>query len=120
VAQGPESKIQSKIIKFIKMMSIPYVKMTGYGKQGWPDITMCIGGRMVVIEVKAVGKKPDAQQMTRRKEILGQHGVWLCYDDAKNAINAIAVLINLPWTAPIDYSTLPPSIKGKEAINVNI
>ncbi len=120
MSRGPEAKEQTKVTKFLKMMSMPYVKMTGSGKQGWPDLTILIGGRLVGMEMKARGKKPDEQQMVRRKEILGHNGVWLCYDNVKDVRSAIAVLINLPWVKPIDYTTLPESIVGKEAVSVSL
>ena len=120
MTKGPEATEQGKVTKYLKKIQLPFVKMTGYGKQGWPDITMCIGGRLVGIEMKAAGKKPDEQQMVRRREIMGQHGVWLCYDNHKDAIKAIKGLIQMSWLDEIDYSLLPESIQGKEPVNVNL
>ena len=51
-----ESKIQAKIIKYLKSIGIPYYKTSAMSSRGWTDLVLCYNGHYVGLEVKRPGK----------------------------------------------------------------
>jgi hypothetical protein len=52
-------------------------------RPGWPDITACIGGKFVGIEVKKKGGKQSNAQKDAEKAIINAGGVYLLVDEIK-------------------------------------
>ena len=67
-----ESKLQAKIIKFIKdnyHQKYFILKVVNCNRPGYPDITLVSGNRTICIEVKQLGKKPRPLQVRVMKEL---------------------------------------------------
>jgi hypothetical protein len=82
-----EKKIDQRIVALFKKrwpdgICIKLGMVGAYGTAGWPDRMFVVNGRVVLIEVKAPGKKPTALQ-ARRIEQLRFAGLKVaCFDDA--------------------------------------
>ena len=79
----PEGFVKKDVRKYLKDIGAFFFSNTtfGYGGSGQPDITCCIGGRFVGIEVKAPGKTPTAKQFQRMAEIHRHGGAAIWGDD---------------------------------------
>jgi len=72
--EGPESKLQGKIVKYCKNHGYPCLsfrqskKAEGFLTPGWPDLTICLPhGRVVFLELKAKkGYLSDKQKETAK------------------------------------------------------
>jgi len=76
----PEFYEKRDIKKHLDSMGAFYFSpyMSGYGKTGIPDITVCYRGTFIGIEVKREGKEPTARQWKILDEIRAAGGVALC------------------------------------------
>lgn len=59
---GEESKLQSKIIKYLKLKGWLPVKISLCSVNGWPDVYAIKKGRSLFIEVKKPGEEPAPLQ----------------------------------------------------------
>jgi 1,2-phenylacetyl-CoA epoxidase PaaB subunit len=57
-----ESKVQAKIIKWLKSKNLYHVKHIQVNRRGIADLWVVYNGRVVAFEVKAEGKKPTTIQ----------------------------------------------------------
>jgi hypothetical protein len=70
---------------------------TGTGERGTPDVLACMGGRMVVVEVKRSGNIPEPKQLgeLRRWQLAGALACWV--DDAAQLDDVFEHLDELNW-----------------------
>lgn len=77
---GPEAKVVAAILKEIRDLGGWAIKTHGsmFGAGGEPDVSACIRGRMVQIEVKQPGEHPTPRQYEalRRWEAAGALAGW--------------------------------------------
>ena len=90
-----EREIKAKIRRYLK--TVDYLKVISYcpypyGESGTPDLVGCYKGHMVLIEVKAPGKRLSVLQAKRKKEweyngatVIVAH----CVDEVKEVINKL-------------------------------
>ena len=115
-----ESVIQGKVTSYLKKLGHPYIKTSGAGSRGWPDITACINGRLVSIEMKAPGNVPTAKQQAVADKIRYASGLWVSYDNERDCYEMIDYVENLEPIEAIDYRKLPKSLIGKEVTHVSL
>jgi hypothetical protein len=75
-----EARIVDSILKYLNTLpEAKFLKRHGsaFGKGGEPDITGCLGGSHVEIEVKRPGEKPTQRQLAALKEWQGAKAVAL-------------------------------------------
>lgn len=78
-----ESQIQSKIIERHQKLGWFVTKLIQTTTNGIPDLMLIKHGRVVFIEVKAKGKKPEELQLYRHAEMRG-YGVEVYWTDDLN------------------------------------
>lgn len=64
-----ESKIQSKILRYLESSGFYVVKIIRANRDGVPDIVASVRGRFVAFEVKRPGEKPSELQKYNIDEI---------------------------------------------------
>lgn len=87
--RGPESKLQTKIIKHLKIKNFLVNKISLCSVTGWPDIMALKRGHVLYIEVKAPGKQPTPLQAHVHAQIELYGGiVWVIdnYDEFKKKL----------------------------------
>ena len=76
-----ESKIQKKIIDYLKSKGAYVVKTIRTNRNGTPDLLCCYRGRFIAVECKRPGKELDALQKYHREQIRKAGGVSIKADD---------------------------------------
>lgn len=79
-----ESKLQTKIIKYLDANEFYTVKTIKLNKNGLPDIFAFKDGKTYMIEVKAKGKKPRELQLYRINEVKKYGVLSYWFDDFEN------------------------------------
>ena len=94
----PEGFVKSDVKKYLKGLQTFFFSNTtfGYGGSGQPDITCCIGGRFVGLEIKGPGKVPTTKQYQRMAEIRRAGGIAIWGDSAEGVIEQIKTALGLP------------------------
>ena len=64
----PEQKIQKQIQDYLSSIDAYYFKVISATKKGIPDITACIKGRFIFIEVKAKKEEASPLQLYNLRE----------------------------------------------------
>lgn len=91
--QVRESKVQSDIIKYLRSRGFYVYKNAAgvYTEPGRPDLTACIYGHFVGIEIKRPGKLDNVSEA--QKIVGGQIekacGIWIAVDDVKEVENLV-------------------------------
>lgn len=77
MAQTPEAKVKSKIVKILKAENVYYFfpATHGFGRSGVPDIVCCVSGLFLGIECKAGRNKPTELQVREIEAIRRSGGV---------------------------------------------
>jgi hypothetical protein len=80
----PEVKVKKVVSQALKEMKAYVVKPVtgGFGNSGVPDLLVCVSGRFVGIECKAVGNKPTALQLHNLNAIELAGGIALVIDES--------------------------------------
>ena len=85
MADTPEKKVKSKVVKILKEYQEYYFYPVtgGYGASGVPDIIVCFQGQFIGIEVKADMKKnpPTMLQRKNLSEISACGGIAVVIDN---------------------------------------
>lgn len=103
MAQGPESKIQGKIVEMIESFPTSHVRKVHGGKWGSggePDLDACVNGRSVKLEIKAPGNEPTTLQMKKLRvwEAAGALAGWA--DSVQQARELLTHLEDYEWKNP--------------------
>ena len=61
--------IEKPFVKFMKSIGWICEKVVSMSRKGWPDRFCAKGGRIVLVELKAPGKRPDPIQESRHREL---------------------------------------------------
>ena len=87
----PEGFVKKDVRKYLKGMGVYFFSNStfGYGGSGQPDITCCMGGQFVGIEVKAEGKVPTTKQQQRLAAIRRSGGIGICGDSLERVIEEL-------------------------------
>ena len=94
----PEGFVKKDTRKYLKDIGAYFFSNTtfGYGGSGQPDITCCIGGQFVGIEVKGPGKVPTTKQYQRMAEIRKHGGAALWGDSVELIKEELKKALGLP------------------------
>ena len=94
----PEGFVKKDVRKYLKGMGVYFFSNStfGYGGSGQPDITCCMGGRFVGIEVKAEGKVPTTKQQQRLAAIRRAGGIGIWGDSLERVIEELKTALGLP------------------------
>ena len=94
----PEGYEKDAVRKYLKAIGAFFFSATtfGFGGSGIPDVTCCIGGRFVSIEVKREGKMPTPLQDMRMGKIRRAGGVAIWGDSAEKIIEELKTALGLP------------------------
>lgn len=84
---GLESKLQTKIIKYLEANGWIVVKTIQLSKNGFPDIFAFKNGRTIFIEVKAPNGKRSELQKYRIEQLTKQGFTALFCDDFNDILN---------------------------------
>jgi hypothetical protein len=98
---GPETRLVQKLLVRLRRDGWA-IKVHGseFSSAGEPDITACIRGRLVMIEVKVPGKRPDPKQYAalRRWEAAGALAGWVTSEAELEQL--LAHVGDLGWVNP--------------------
>ena len=61
--------IEQPFVKFMHSIGWICEKVISLSRKGWPDRFCAKGGRVVLVELKAPGKRPGPQQEKRHREL---------------------------------------------------
>ena len=94
----PEGFVKKDVRKYLKNSGAYFFSNTtfGYGGSGQPDITCCLGGKFVGIEVKGPGKVPTTKQYQRMTEIRRHGGVAIWGDSVELVTENLKAALGLP------------------------
>lgn len=96
-----ETEIQNSICEYLNELDIPHTRTNSgmgllrYGgvmhgaKAGWPDVTGCINGRFLGIEVKKPGERPTEDQYATLRRIQDKGGLAIWADSLDDTIKLI-------------------------------
>jgi len=87
-----ESKIQAKIIEYLRSQAIYTIKVVAATQAGNPDIIGCYRGKFIAIEVKRPGKNLTPLQESKAEQIKkagGHFAVAHSLDEAINFLRSI-------------------------------
>lgn len=70
--------IEQPFVRFMQSIGWICEKVISLSRKGWPDRFCAKGGRIVLVELKAPGEEPNAQQAKRHRELraAGIEVVW--------------------------------------------
>ena len=70
--------IEQPFVRFMHSIGWICEKVISLSRKGWPDRFCAKGGRIVLVELKAPGEEPNAQQAKRHRELraAGIEVVW--------------------------------------------
>lgn len=72
-----ESRLQSKVIDWLKYRGIYHFKVIGANKRGVPDLIACIDGRFVAMEFKSSHGTQSKLQKLHQQKIEEDGGLYL-------------------------------------------
>lgn len=78
-----ERDIQKRIIQQLERAGAYVSKSILSNKNGHPDITACLAGRYIAIEVKDTGKQATALQRYKLNQIRQAGGIAICTDSVE-------------------------------------
>lgn len=70
-----ESKIQEKILEWLRSIGAYSIKIILATKSGEPDIVACLDGKFLAIECKDVNEKPTVLQAYKLRQINNCGGI---------------------------------------------
>lgn len=90
-----ESTLQGKCIDYLsKLKNVYWINQYGNGMtaKGTPDLTLCIKGKAVFVELKVKKNKTSAIQEMRKQQIISAGGIYLqpyTFEQFKNEIDEL-------------------------------
>ena len=88
-----ESSIRSAILSYLNSLSQSYFEISRPGSQsGKPDITGCLRGRYVAVEVKRLREKPTKLQAYKLKRIYEAGGIGIVAGSVEEIENILECL----------------------------
>jgi len=88
-----ESKLQQRVMEYLKTRGIYHIKVIQATKTGIPDIICCLNGKFVAIELKSPKKHTDKLQEYNIKRIQESWGIAFCSDNYDEIIKSIELIL---------------------------
>lgn len=117
-SRGPEGKEQTKIRSYLRKEGWLVNKISLCSVTGWPDLLCVKNGKVILIEVKAPGKKPTyLQEYTH--QLIREYGLLVFVFDSFTAFKKEYNLITRNWIKQYAgndtsiFSIRIPEAKGK-------
>lgn len=77
--------IEQPLFRFLRSRGWLCEKVISMSRKGWPDRFCARAGRIVLVELKAPGKKPTEQQFARHRELRDQGVEVVWFDNLEQA-----------------------------------
>jgi len=87
---GPESKAQTKVMKYLKSVGCKVIKTVVNTVAGHADMIICYKGHYIEFEMKAPGKHATKLQLVKARETQEAGGHWFEIHNVEEAKEAIA------------------------------
>ena len=84
-----ESKIQAKVVKYLKSIGCKVVKIISANTSGNADLIICYRGYYVEFEMKQPGKHATKLQLLKGRETTEADGLWFEIHSLEEAQDAI-------------------------------
>lgn len=91
-----ESNFQKKVIKYLKDNNIYYENnhAGGMGGKGRPDLTVCVKGKWLSLELKVSDNQPSSAQLIQKARIEASGGLWYAPRSMVEVIKIIEEMTN--------------------------
>lgn len=97
----PEGKVQTAIQKAVKAAGGLVRKMAWEGRAGAPDLCVMLNGRVVFVEVKKPGGKPEARQVREHARMRKRGADVRVIDNIADGEKLVAELVAVDYTHPV-------------------
>jgi hypothetical protein len=94
-----ESRIEYKLIRFCKEQGILCEKLVKASESGWPDRTLLYKGRVMFLELKRLGEKPEPLQQWILDSLVQKGFVAKYADNFEDCVNIIE-----DWRESVDIN----------------
>lgn len=89
-----ESKLQKRVLQYLKTNGIYAIKVIQATKTGIPDIICCLNGKFVAIELKSPKNNADKLQEYNIKQIQESGGIAFCSDNYEEIVHSLEVIFH--------------------------
>lgn len=95
-----ESALQRAIVLAIEAAGCYVCNVIVAGRQGTPDLLVCVDGRFLALEVKRPGEHPAPLQVVEAQRVVRAGGDAYIVYDVKGALEFVKALRALPLARP--------------------